>query len=54
VIFLLAARDDVHGVFGNGLQQLEGLGRVGVAPSVAWRHVGVGHRPVSRIVAPAF
>jgi hypothetical protein len=35
VIFLLAARDDVEGVVGNGPLQLEGLGRVGVAPSVA-------------------
>jgi hypothetical protein len=34
-MFLLAARDDIHGVVGNGLLQLEGLGRVGVAPSVA-------------------
>jgi hypothetical protein len=32
VIFF--AGDDVHGVVGSGLLELEGLGRVGVAPSV--------------------
>jgi hypothetical protein len=35
VIFLLAARDNVRAGVGNGLVQLEGLGRVGIAPSIA-------------------
>jgi hypothetical protein len=34
VIFFLVARDDVRGVVANGRLQLDGLGRVGVAPSV--------------------
>jgi hypothetical protein len=44
VIFLVAARDDVHGVAGNGPLQLESLGRVGVAPSVAKRHRAASER----------
>jgi hypothetical protein len=35
VIFLLVAREDVHGVVANRPLQLEGLGRVGVAPAKA-------------------
>jgi hypothetical protein len=35
VILFLVARDDALGVVENGPLQLEGLGRVGVAPSVA-------------------
>jgi hypothetical protein len=38
VIFLLATRDDVLGVVGNGPPQLESLGHVGVALSVAYLH----------------
>jgi hypothetical protein len=35
VIFLLAARKNFHSVVENGPLQLEGLGCLGVAPSVA-------------------